>query len=601
MCYISGMSTLSARTAIVFAAVAAVVTIVSVPGAAGADTSDVITIDGVTSPAANPGLLTIEVNSSTPITSLSAEIEDGSTQLLSLPFTDFELTGGSNTGTNLNSTWTLTSPITQTELPLGSYTVAVSAADSGGGSVLGPSTGTLNFLAQPALTFSWGKVTVSGDTETLAYSGTVSAVDPDGQSAPVNGATVSGSYTNQSSQVVPVSSVTDASGGFTGTITDPNPNISQPFVLSVPATATMAGGSEIEELFGGGAGTSIAASLGAVNRGSAATLSGTLSYQYAGVTYPAASESLTIASSEAGFTPVTVSADGSGHFTYTTTAQTGDSVWTITFAGNDYLAGTQATLPLTVNQPTSIAHFTAGLSAFGVLSLKACVSTPLATRLTYVYSASAHGPWRTLGTVAPGTDSACTGTMVGFPHRFTVPLANGYYQARFASVPGAQASASGVLHEWKHLTRITGFKVSPTSVSKGGTVTVTGRLWVKSGTWKPLAHRRVAIYFEYNNTIYVYVKEMTSNSTGRFSGRYRVEVTAPWIAQYNGDSTHFASDSAVITVRLRKAAALAANAAGAQAVPAGASTRYAADGPAALDPVPYYGLVPLSFELFGAR
>src|ERR1700728_4451469 len=114
---------------VILASVGAMAAAISlaVPALAATDSGS-ITVSNASSPTTSAGLLSVTVQSTTPLTSLSVSIMSGTTDELDLPFSDFSLASGSTT----SGTWTLNSPITTTQLPLGTYTVDASATDSGG-------------------------------------------------------------------------------------------------------------------------------------------------------------------------------------------------------------------------------------------------------------------------------------------------------------------------------------------------------------------------------------------------------------------------------------------------------------------------------------
>src|SRR6185437_9151945 len=90
-----------------------------------------IVIDGISAPSAETGLLSVQAEATTPITSLTVDINGTGGLALALTTSDFTQTSGGPT----DGIWTVTSPIDPSVLPYGVYQVAVSAADSGGDSI----------------------------------------------------------------------------------------------------------------------------------------------------------------------------------------------------------------------------------------------------------------------------------------------------------------------------------------------------------------------------------------------------------------------------------------------------------------------------------
>ncbi len=98
------------------------------PVAARGAAADAVTITSVTNP--SPGVLAVSVTSDTSLTSLDVTLTSAANpDALSFTIADFTLAGTDTAGT-----YTLTSPITDAQLPaFDTYTVDVSAGDSGSG------------------------------------------------------------------------------------------------------------------------------------------------------------------------------------------------------------------------------------------------------------------------------------------------------------------------------------------------------------------------------------------------------------------------------------------------------------------------------------
>jgi hypothetical protein len=171
--------------------------------------------------------------------------------------------------------------------------------------------------------------------------------------------------------------------------------------------------------------------------------------------------------------------------------------------------------------------------------------------LDYEYSRTAQGPWTTLGTGKPVNDLSC-GTAGGrYPGSFTAPLPNAYYRAYAPAVPGQMSAVSQVIHLWKYSTRITGFTITPRSVSGGGKVTVFGRLWRLAGKRTPDARQRIVIEFRYKNKTYTLSHRLITDSAGRFRGTFAVPRTAAWLALFKGGGKDFATASKAVLIKVR--------------------------------------------------
>ena len=232
------------------------------------------------------------------------------------------------------------------------------------------------------------------------------------------------------------------------------------------------------------------------------------------------------------------------------TTQTG--WWTVAVAGTQYFTASTAAVSLTVALPNYITNFRASLSPFAVVTVKACIGAGTGT-VNVQYAAGPSGPWRTLGRLKPDYLTCAHGSGFGNEYKtnFGARLGAAYYRVVYPASYSYQGVTSKAVYLAKHFTKITSFKVSPRSVARGSKFTVSGRLWAqgKHGKWTPYAHRRLLIIFRYQGVYYRYAAEPKTNAAGRFSGRFAVLVTAPVFAQYNGDSTHFASATKRITVR----------------------------------------------------
>jgi hypothetical protein len=138
------------------------------------------------------GLLTVMIESSTPVvpSSISASMFATGASSPALTVSDFVLTSGNNTG-GTTTTWQVSSPITQEQLALGTYTVEVQASDTGGDTTNDTDAGTLALLVYPTVQLTVSPTSFSyGEDVTL--SGTDTGLYPDGTTAPVAGQEIYG-------------------------------------------------------------------------------------------------------------------------------------------------------------------------------------------------------------------------------------------------------------------------------------------------------------------------------------------------------------------------------------------------------------------------
>jgi hypothetical protein len=301
-----------------------------------------------------------------------------------------------------------------------------------------------------------------------------------------------------------------------------------------------------------------------VNMGSTATLSGVASYISGGSPHPLASSLLSITFTVSNpSTPVsaTVETAADGSFSYVTPViqLLNDSAEiAVSSAATPYLQAGQLNITLPVNAYVVISNFTGTISADRVLRFDACGGLPemdgdslLTGPLDYQYSRTAQGPWTTLGAGKPVNDLSC-GTAGGrYPGSFTAPLPNAYYRAYAPAVPFQMSAVSQVIHLWKYSTRITGFAITPRSVSRGGKVTVSGRLQRLAGERTPDARQRIVIEFRYKNKTYTLSRRLVTDSAGRFRGSFAVPRTAAWLALYKGGGKDFATASKAVVVKVR--------------------------------------------------
>jgi hypothetical protein len=306
-----------------------------------------------------------------------------------------------------------------------------------------------------------------------------------------------------------------------------------------------------------------------VNVGSTDTLSGVASYVSGGTSYPLANSQLTISFTTSGaftYPPVTSSVEtaADGSFSYVTPKiglAIDSGAVTVSSAATPNLEADQVSLSFMVNQAPQFDFFTGTLSAYRVLRFSACAGIPepladasLVGPVEYQYSTSRHGPWKTLGT---GTSNFNNGPCVSayldptYQGKFTAPLANAFYRAYAPAVPGQMSAVSQVIHLWKYPTKITGFKISPRSVSGAGRVTVSGRLLLLKSKWLADKGAKITIEYRYKGKTYKLRRQLKTNSAGNFNGTFAVPRTAAWLALYRGSKTQFATASKAIRINVR--------------------------------------------------
>jgi hypothetical protein len=527
--------------------------------AARADTD--IQIISVGPAPGKPAELTVVATSVFPLASLTVHLSQGVTDVLDV--SDFSLPGGSG-----QQTYQVQTPLTSTGtagqpnfLPVGTYAVTVDATDSQQNSVSGvpPQTGTgsFPFLIQSKVMLN--PATIDFDHPTVTFTGQVTGVGPGSTASPQP---LPGKTVTMLGPAGPVSAMTDTDGDFT--IPAPAAKPGQNYEATIAADSQTAGAtSGPVTVMATADKVKLTAALakGTIKYGQADSVSGTVSYEPAGSTKFQAlgGTKVTLArTAPAGQPNISVVTKANGSFTASIPAQHATGKWTVSAGGTALLEVAQQPLTLNVQLPTAFRQVAIGLSAFRVLSVKAClnVTSPggnrdsLTVPVALQYASRPRGPWKSLRTIdaSRGGHPYCAAGTSSWQTAVTVPLANAYYRLSFAGDPGLQASASPPVHRWRYPTRITKFNITPRSVAAKGAVTVSGRLWHDTGSWHPYAHRKVGILFRFQGNWYIYQVEPETNSGGYFSGRFTVYVTSPWLAQYDGDTTNFGAESPRITV-----------------------------------------------------
>jgi hypothetical protein len=551
---------------IILASVGAMAATISLAAPALAATdSGSITVSNASSPTTSVGLLSVTVQSTTPLTSLSVSIMSGTTDELDLPFSDFSLASGSTT----SGTWTLNSPITTTQLPLGTYTVDASATDSGGDSATGADAGTLYFVVVPTITLAATPTTVDYGNQDVVFSGTVAGLEPDGTTAPLSGTLV------EISAGLDTYRATTLSDGTFQTVPEAVNTAYSPFQASINQTATTwYAYSNSVSITATTYPVMLTASVThpSVNYGQSDTITGMATYDPSGAYVPLPGATVTLtASYEYTSETVTATTDANGNYTATLTAQEleslgGTSYWTVSAGGSDYLqAQSVYNVQVTVAMPTHITQFSAPLSPAYRLHVNGCLAETVGASqedfnpfaLTVQYATRKSGPWHNLGSVSysqQGTDF-CHDSAAHWSGTYTVRVANGYYRLRFPGSSGLLPSTSSVLHRFKTPTRITGFRISPTSTGRNDDVSVSGKVWRHLSSWKGFGGRKIYLCLVYENTLYCYKHHMTASSSGDFSAQYKAILGGRWFAEYIGSSTDFAAVSGLIRVHVISAAA----------------------------------------------
>lgn len=533
----------------------------AIPAVAAAASPAAIAIIGVSSPQAESGLLSIQAAAPSAITSLSAYIYAGTTLELTLPSADFVQTSGADATAG---TWTLTSPITQSQLGLGTYTVLVFASDSGGDSVADVA-GTFFFGLLPSVTLFASNTTLSYFQQTVELSGTVTAYYPDGsdQAMPGQTVTVSGPAGHWTT-------TTDASGGYFLSV--------QPDVASGLGnlTAAVAGSPTMQAAVSPAVTlvaqpdpvqVTVALSTSKADFGQPVTLSGTALVQSAGLWIPFADSAVNVSGSRISGQSAPViraTTDDSGAFSVTLPAGP-TTTWYADPAPDGYLAPSYPaaasdlpnSAPLTVVLPTALTGVTVNYTPAGQLAVAGClglapaassfgVAGPAASDLELQYSRTGSG-WTNLSDLTAARAGPCGGANAAgaaFSDTVKPPALTGYYRVTYAGQPQFEPSVTASHHAATVPTRFSGFSIS--RASGHGRVTASGKLEQKAPGWKGLGGAPVTLYIELKGSGLFLFKKLHVSASGTFRFTFADSARAHWVIGYAGDTAHLASKSRIV-------------------------------------------------------
>jgi len=546
------------------------------PMTATASTSQIV-IDGATSPPSNVGLLSIQAEATSAITQLTVHlIANGtSTDVLDLTISDFTLASGGST----DGIWTVTSPITRGQLPLGTYQVTVDASDQGGDHVTGVNAGVLSFVVIPTVTMAASRTNLDFAHQAVTLTGSVTGLYPDGSVSPLASQPVSiqgysGTW----------AATTDSGGHYAVTIS-PNlqvlgPPMREVLNASVPSSATMAqAASPVVNMTGQAANVQIRVHLSAssakygqpvANYGQPVTLSGTAQYQPGGKWKPLANVTIDVTGTDfydvsQTVPQVTITTDSSGKFAVKLPTQP-STLWTANVQANQYLLQgyTPQTQPnsafLTVRVPTAFSSPRVRFDPFGDIVASGCLGigrplrsdtfifTPQDRNIELQYSRTATGPWQNVGSLnRPGPSTCGLATPAG--GLFGSAVLSGYFRLNYLGAITYEPSVSAVRQASTVRTRFVHFNVTPRSVNGHGRITVSGQLQEQAKGWRSLGPEPIKILIKpHGSNVWYWYKKLRTSSSGRFRISFADPVTGHWAAFYGGNSKHLASVSKIIHV-----------------------------------------------------
>jgi hypothetical protein len=529
-----------------------------------------ITVTGVSN-SPDPYVLQVTVDDANglKLTGMTVHLFSGTTDVYDV--TDMQYTNGSTD--NVLQTWTAAAPIPSADLPLGTYTVTVDAADSSESDSALTAPSPVSVLYTPTVTVGASPNVLSyGDTSTTLSGLVTGSVvgGPSGTPVPLGGLPVMLFDANAGTETQ--FATTQSDGTYSGQADLTNLLDQYSVVVDSGPTMNSGGSGPLPITINSVATRFVSAQVTPTDfvygSGQPATLSGTLQYDNANTGWQPLPSSNVVA--VAGQDIKYLTTDAQGQFTWSYSPDSDGTSWNIEAGGGNLFGVSQQSGTIHVAVPVKFTSFTASLNAFAQLGVKACVQVTApgfnmpGSRLTIQYSTKPTGPWSSLGTIAMNTSginvpSSCSGGADGYFHRtLNVKLANAYYRASLPATVNNQAVASTPLHRWRYVTRIS-VSVSSTVVHRGGKLTISGRLQQWNGKWRNFAGQKIIIiakprgskrWLRLRGTV-------RTSSTGHYSRTFVDPVTAYWSAIYAGNATHFASGGSVHHVTLESVVAAA--------------------------------------------
>ena len=414
-----------------------------------------------------------------------------------------------------------------------------------------------------SMTVTPSATSITEGSQSVTFSGTLTGVAP-GSTKQVNikNASVDLSVNGGSASKV---ATTDAEGHFSYIASNISQSSSYAFSVAATKTHTSAANDvQIGTVQAATRVTGIRVSPAHLRYGQKAALTGTVQYLL-GARWTAlggAAVHLEVGSSSLG----SVTADKNGHFRSSLPTTRG-ATWQATVSAGTLTQQASAIGNLIIAVPLRVRSFTASLQADGEVKASGCLQVTVPVRygpqttVDIQYSARKSGRWKSLGRLQlhnrARKQRSCHGANESYfsgdiRHR----LASAYYRADFPASYSFLSAVSGVVHAWRYETRITSFRVRPHVVVSGHTVTISGRLWQHTNSWKPYANRLVEYVYHVKGTSF-WGKLGTSRTSAR--GDFRLSAVAgqgSFVAvtyvEYRGDRHHLAVRSAGIALTIKE-------------------------------------------------
>lgn len=402
-----------------------------------------ITIVSVGSPKNDVGMLTIQAQAPTPITGITAYLGNTHGQQV-LTTSAFTLTSGTVT----DGTWTLSSPLTQQQIPLGSYGVKLSVTDAGNDLYTSGYMWSLGFLIEPTITFGASQTVIDYDHQSVTFSGKVTGLWPDGTVQPLGGRalTLIGAGTPW------LYPATAADGTYQATV-NPVPGLqyevtlaSQPTVDSAitPVIVITARAYPVK--------LTVTKSTPHVTLGQKVLITGTVSYEPGTQWLPFANSTVQVynqAPPLTAYNPVaTATVAANGTFSVQAPAQLAGMLTEnlLVYAGGlpgdpilrPLLSQAEVSVPVSVTLPVGIALYPGVVTRLKnpKLTVQGCLyvitqpaHVPVPLRIER--STGPTGPWKLTGTIKKLTGAVCFGPGEVFTATVKIPKGKAYYRVHF--------------------------------------------------------------------------------------------------------------------------------------------------------------------------
>ncbi len=534
-----------------------------------AATADTFSVVSAGASSGNPDQLTVVVDSPSTITGLAASLSPRPTagNAYSPTLTLSSSATDPSDATQTQTTWTASIPAgtSPNGLPLGTYSIGLTATYSGGTSSSLTNAGTYGFHLTEAVTLKASNTNVTYPNIWVTLSGQVTLTYPDGTAdtspADYTGSTLGFDQTAGQPEGLLGDAPVNGNGTFTASAFWPQ--WTQTWVAQVqslvdenysaqsnPVTLTV---------------TSVTPTLTLTSKpttvtyGKAAVVTGTLTYPTGTTQAPVAGE------------PVWISTDPGntrGHGRSTNTNAKGDfslSLPDVASAAAKLYVGTYnldglnaAKVPFTVDvvHPTTVESLSVKLDQYWDLSVKGCVafisgdtgqsfSSTSGLELQYqVPFGKSWSAWKNLAAIPSNEKtSRCGvgGTWFTDALHGKAPANYAHYRVIYKGTKGATSyasSASAAVLTWRYADRITNYKVSEKTVSGKHVLTFTGVLqYYANGKWNDYSGQDLELNVEYKNKWYYWTKTIKTGSKGQFSYKLDAPWTATWNVEFMGNNS----------------------------------------------------------------